>query len=97
MDFPRFVFTSPGPQQCQGGTYGQELVQDQVEYDAAIKAGFCATLPEALESKMDKKSPQAAEAKAPSDPVRATRAPRAKKNAPSAADTPQAAAPSPEA
>ena len=48
MDFPRFVFTSPGSETCQGGTYGSELVADQSEYDAAIEAGFFGTLPEAL-------------------------------------------------
>jgi hypothetical protein len=47
-DFPRFVFTSPGPCACQGGTYGAELVQNEKELDAAISAGFFETVPEAL-------------------------------------------------
>lgn len=47
-DFPRFVFTSPGPCSCQGGTYGAELVQNEKELDAAISAGFFETVPEAL-------------------------------------------------
>jgi hypothetical protein len=50
MDFPRFVFTSPGPDKCNGGTYGTELVEDKAEYDVALKAGFYSTLPEALEA-----------------------------------------------
>lgn len=48
MDFPRFVFISPGKSKCQGGTYDGELVQGQSDYEAALKAGYSATLPEAL-------------------------------------------------
>lgn len=48
MEFPRFVFISPGKHECQGGTYSQELVKSQEEYDAAVKAGFSATIPDAL-------------------------------------------------
>ena len=47
-DFPRFVFTSPGPCACQGGTYGAELVQNEKEFEAALSAGFFETVPEAL-------------------------------------------------
>lgn len=49
MEFPRLVYTSPGPDKCQGGTYGYELVKDKESHDAAIKAGFFDTVPEALE------------------------------------------------
>lgn len=48
MEFPRFVFTSPGPLTCNGGTYGERIVKNQAEFDAALKAGFKSTLPEAL-------------------------------------------------
>jgi len=64
MEFPRFVFTAPGPLRCNGGTYGQHIVADQTHYDAAIKAGFFATLPEALVPPAKKvKVPNASEIK----------------------------------
>ena len=50
MEFPRYVFLSPGKTECQGGSYNNELVKDKVEFDAAIEAGFSSTLPEALAS-----------------------------------------------
>jgi hypothetical protein len=50
IQYPRFVFTSPGPVSCQGGTYGQELVYSREEHQNALDAGFFATLPEALEA-----------------------------------------------
>jgi hypothetical protein len=49
VEFPRYVFLSPGKEQCEGGTYSGEIVSDQAEYDSALSAGFTATLPEALE------------------------------------------------
>jgi len=51
MEFPRFVFISPGPTKCQGGTYDSELVKDKTEYDAAIKGGFSPSIPDALAAK----------------------------------------------
>lgn len=48
MDFPRLVFISPGKLACNGGTYAHELVDTQESFDAAIKAGFFSTIPEAL-------------------------------------------------
>lgn len=48
MEYPRFVFISPGKSKCQGGSYDGELVIDQSEFDSAIKAGFSETLPESL-------------------------------------------------
>jgi hypothetical protein len=54
MDFPRAVYTSPGPNKCQGGTFGAEVVKDKGEMDAALKAGFFATLPEALKGSTPK-------------------------------------------
>lgn len=50
MDFPRFVFTAPGPLECMTGTYGELIVNDQSEYDAVLEAGYCTTLPEALDA-----------------------------------------------
>jgi hypothetical protein len=48
LDYPRFVFTAPGPTVCQGGSYGTELVKNDDELAAAIDAGFFMTIPEAL-------------------------------------------------
>ncbi|MES2352080.1 MAG: hypothetical protein V4641_31310 [Pseudomonadota bacterium] len=48
MDFPRLMFRSPGPEQCQGGTYAQKLVQDEEQFSAGLQEGFHGTLPEAL-------------------------------------------------
>lgn len=50
MDYPRFVFISPGSQKCQGGTYGHEVVHDEKEHKAALDAGFSDSVPDALES-----------------------------------------------
>ena len=50
MEYPRFVFTSPGPLSCgHGKTYGEHLVSSDEEYVAALAAGFFASLPEALD------------------------------------------------
>ncbi|MES3022748.1 MAG: hypothetical protein V4857_14305 [Pseudomonadota bacterium] len=46
--FPRLVFRSPGPEQCQGGTYAHALVQDEAQFDAFLGNGWHETLPEAL-------------------------------------------------
>jgi len=62
MDFPRWVFTSPGPLECNGGTYAQELVKSKEEYDAALEADFKGTLPEALKAKVkEKEKPESGE------------------------------------
>jgi hypothetical protein len=50
MEFPRLVFISPGKQKCNGGTYDHEIVEDKANYDAALSAGYSATVPEALEA-----------------------------------------------
>ncbi len=50
MKYPRLVYTSPGPAKCQNGTYGYELVEDKAAHDAAIKAGFFDTVPDALDN-----------------------------------------------
>ena len=50
MEYPRFVFTSPGPLSCgHGKTYGEHLVSSDDELAAALAAGFFASLPEALD------------------------------------------------
>jgi hypothetical protein len=56
MDFPRFVYISPGMTKCQGGSFDGELVQNPVEHEAAIKAGFSDTVPEALAGANDAKT-----------------------------------------
>jgi hypothetical protein len=50
MEFPRFVFISPGKNKCGGGTYDHEVVEDQANYDAALAAGYFATVPEAVDA-----------------------------------------------
>ena len=51
MEFPRFVFKDHGPHQRAGGSYDHAPVESQEEFDAALKAGWFATLPEAIETK----------------------------------------------
>lgn len=66
MDFPRYVFTSPGNLSAGWGrTYGEEIVNDAAEYDAAIKAGFYGTLPEALEAAKNPKKAEEAKSEEP--------------------------------
>lgn len=50
MEYPRFVFISPGSNKCNGGTYDHEVVKDASEYKAALDAGFSDSVPEALEA-----------------------------------------------
>lgn len=57
-EYPRYVFTAPGPVGCQGGSYGSELVQDAKEHDAALEAGFFDSIPEALEAAKTPKEPK---------------------------------------
>jgi hypothetical protein len=73
MDFPRFVFTSPGPYSCNGGTYGSRLVHDGDEHSAALKVGFFATVPEALDALLKPK--KVAEDKSAAAPAAKTAAP----------------------
>jgi len=55
MEYPRFVYISPGANKCNGGTYNHELVQDEKAHKAAIAAGFSDSVPEALESATEAK------------------------------------------
>ena len=48
MDFPRLVYTAPGPEVIGDGSFGYKTVNDEDEYAAALEVGFFATLPEAL-------------------------------------------------
>lgn len=48
MKFPRLMFRTPGPEQCQGGTYAHKSVDGQEAFEAALQAGWHATLPDAL-------------------------------------------------
>jgi hypothetical protein len=50
MEYPRFVYISPGETKCVGGTFGYDLVKDEIEHKAALLAGFSDSVPEALES-----------------------------------------------
>ncbi len=49
-EYPRFVFTSPGSKSCQGGSYGEEIVNTAKDHEAALSAGFFDSIPEALEA-----------------------------------------------
>ena len=44
LEFPRFVFYVPGPNQAHGFTFDQVLVSDSSEYDSAIEAGYFGNL-----------------------------------------------------
>jgi len=50
MEFPRFVYISPGKNKCNGGSFDCELVKDESEHKAALSAGFVDSVPEALEA-----------------------------------------------
>jgi len=52
LKFPRMVYVCPGPHQCEGGSFDFEVVKDQSEHDAAIKAGFSLSVPDALEARV---------------------------------------------
>lgn len=51
--FPMMVYTSPGPHECPGGSYGFEQVKDEKELTAALEVGFFLTLKEALNCEPD--------------------------------------------
>lgn len=50
MEFPRWVFTSPGDVKLPGKSYGQQIVNDEDEYNAALAAEWHGTLLEALDA-----------------------------------------------
>ena len=56
MDFPRYVFTEKGEEKCTLGTYGTAIVEDQEEFDAAMKAGFKKDVTDLFKEEIDKKT-----------------------------------------
>jgi hypothetical protein len=53
LQYPRLVYTSPGPVECNGGTYGAEVVKDDEELKAALEVGFFMSIPEAIKGEAD--------------------------------------------
>lgn len=60
MDFPRLVYISPGKNPCQGGSFDYELAVDKANFDAALAAGYFATVPEALKAAESQAEPDTA-------------------------------------
>ena len=50
MEFPRSLFKSPGDQWVSGGSFAIEHVEDLAQYNAAKKAGWFDSVPEALDA-----------------------------------------------
>ena len=50
MDFPRYVFKSPGENRIPEGSYDCELVDGQEGFDKLIKAGWNETILGAVEA-----------------------------------------------
>ena len=48
-DFPTLVYKDKGPHQRMGGTYNYQVVNDQSQFDAALKNGWFATLAEVID------------------------------------------------
>ncbi|MES2350167.1 MAG: hypothetical protein V4641_21575 [Pseudomonadota bacterium] len=48
MQFPRLMYRTPGPEQCQGGSYAHQVVHNADEFEARLDEGWHDTLPEAL-------------------------------------------------
>ena len=51
--FPTLVYKGHGPHSRAGGTYDHKVVEDEVEFDAALTDGWFPSLPEAIEGKLD--------------------------------------------
>ena len=69
MEFPTLVYRCPGDHQRPGGTYSYRSAQDEAQFSAALKDGWFATLPEAMDDKP--KEAQAQEAADNAPPTRA--------------------------
>lgn len=50
LEYPRFVFKNEGLIERAGGTYSQEIVNDEVEHEAAIAAGWYDNLQDAIDA-----------------------------------------------
>ena len=74
MEFPRLVYKNHGPHQRPGGSYDHAPVESQEEFDAALNAGWFATLPEAIEAKPVVAVPPPPAVTPPSDDAPPTRA-----------------------
>ena len=74
MEFPRLVYKNHGPHQRPGGSYDHAPVESQAEMDAALSAGWFATLPEAIETKPVVAVPPPPAVTPPSDDAPPTRA-----------------------
>lgn len=48
MDFPTLLYRCPGLHQCDGGSFSTLHVQSDKEAAAALRAGWCESLPEAM-------------------------------------------------
>jgi hypothetical protein len=62
MDFPRYVFKSPGAVRIPEGSYDLELVVDQEGYDKHVKAGWNETILGAVEAGKTQKAEKAPKA-----------------------------------
>lgn len=51
LEFPRFVFKNGGLHERPNGRYSYLLVENENEYERALKDGWFATVPEATEGK----------------------------------------------
>lgn len=71
MDFPRHVYTVPGPNSgvgfLPGYTWGSEIVNDEDEGNAALEAGFANTPQGAVDLYEKAKEPKAEKPKAAKD------------------------------
>lgn len=54
MEFPNLVYRCPGTHQCKGGTFDYLAVQDEEQYEAALKLGWFSTLDNAIKGEEPK-------------------------------------------
>lgn len=50
MEYPRLVYISPGHNKCAEDSFDFEPVKDEIDHKAAIAAGFCDSVPEAIKA-----------------------------------------------
>ena len=58
MEFPRTVYVKGPGMEVVGGTLTPMLVLDELEYHAALEAGYFPSVPEALAEKLDEPIPE---------------------------------------